>query len=196
VNTLAYLERETGRHAIIERLKKASRRFIQACPLEHIPEVGSNLVEALPVAQGPEEVAGFPARIVKTKHGILVPLGPEFGGSDHMARLVLAAMETLPDVRAAMNLAYSKELVQAMKDAGLRIERFDRSQIPREVEEIEGKTLPYLARRWAESGVGALDALFDEGDKGKEPMVRVLGPDASEVVEKVLRAIKKTGRSP
>lgn len=194
VNTLAYLERETGRHGIIERLKKASRRFMEACPLEHIPEVGSNLVEALPVAQGPEEVAGFPARIMKTKHGILVPLGPEFGGSDHMARLVLAAMETFPDVRAAMNLAYSKKLVQAMKDAGLRIERFDRLQIPREVEEIEGRTLPYLVKRWAESGVGALDALFDEGDKGKEPMVRILGPDALEVVEKVLRALKKAGR--
>jgi hydroxymethylpyrimidine/phosphomethylpyrimidine kinase len=81
-----------------------------------------------------------------------------------------------------------------MKDAGLRIERFDRSQIPREVEEIEGRTLPYLVKRWAESGVGALDALFDEGDKGKEPMVRILGPDALEVVEKVLRALKKAGR--
>jgi predicted fused transcriptional regulator/phosphomethylpyrimidine kinase len=62
------------------------------------------------------------------------------------------------------------------------------------VEENVGRTLLYVLMRWAESGVGALDALFDEGDKGKEPMVRILGPDAFEVVEKVLRALKKAGR--
>ena len=189
VNPLVYLDRERGRYAIVERLKEALGHFTKACPLEHIPEVGSNLVEALPVAQGPEEVAGFPARILKTKHGILAPLGPEFGGSDHMARFVLGVMETFPDVRAAMNIAYSGKLVQAMKDAGFRIERFDRSQIPREVEEIEGRTLPYVVKRWATSGDGYLDALYDEGSQGKEPMIRILGHDAEEVVKKALAAL-------
>ena len=33
------------------------------------------------------------------------------------------------------------------------------------------------------------DVIYDEGEVGKEPMIRVLGRNALEVVDKVLRAV-------
>jgi hydroxymethylpyrimidine/phosphomethylpyrimidine kinase len=189
LNVLSRLERETDRYFLIERLKVASRRLMAAELFKVIPEVGTNLVEALPYASTLEEVAGFPARIIKTRHGALAPLGPEFGGSDHMGRLILTLMKTYPDLRAAMNLAYSKRTVKAFQEAGLSIKRLDRKEVSPEIEEIEGRTIPALVKLLTREGGGPGDAFYDGGGLGKEPMIRLVGYDAMDVTDKLLRVL-------
>lgn len=187
------LEEDLLRWEVVERLKGAYRKLKEeqkkVAPL--IPEVGSNLVFALPGARTPEEVAGIEGRIVRFRDGIRRVGGIAFGASRHMARVVLEVMEVAPEVRSAMNVAYSPEAVRAMEGLGFRLRSFDRRREPEEVKAQEGASLRWGVREALEGLGGVPDAIFDEGDVGKEPMIRVLGRDPDEVVRKVLEVAEK-----
>lgn len=189
LNVLSHLERETSRYFLIERLKEASKLLMASGLLKVIPEVGTNLVEALPYASSLEEVAGFPARILKTKHGALAPLGPEFGGSDPLGRMVLTLMEAYPDLRAAINLSFSKKTAQAFQEAGLKMERLDKEGITSDIEGAEGMSMETQVRFSIQAGVGPFDAFYDEGGFGREPMIRLVGYDALDVAHKLLKGL-------
>jgi hydroxymethylpyrimidine/phosphomethylpyrimidine kinase len=74
-----------------------------------IPEVSSNLGYALPQAEGIEDVAAFPGRIVRFKDSVATYGDPEFGASQHIANIILTVMRFNPEYCSAMNIRYSKE---------------------------------------------------------------------------------------
>jgi hydroxymethylpyrimidine/phosphomethylpyrimidine kinase len=84
-----------------------------------------------------------------------------------------------------MNIRYSQAVVDACAKAGLRLASFDRSLEPTDVKEKEGGTLEWGTRRAIEDAKKIPDCVYDEGEKGKEPMIRVLGKNPAEVVRKV-----------
>ncbi|PSP67063.1 DNA-binding protein, partial [Halobacteriales archaeon QH_6_68_27] len=90
-----------------------------------IPAVGSNLVEALPGAEGIEDVAAVPGRILDVKGSVAVPAGPEFGVSEHVASVLLAARAADSDARAALNVRYDPTLVAAFVEGGHTAVEFD-----------------------------------------------------------------------
>jgi hypothetical protein len=138
-----------------------------------IPAVGSNLVETLPDAERIEDVAGVPGRILDVGGQATVPGEPEFGVSQHVANVLLAARAAGSDARAALNVAYSEETIDALETAGLTIVEFD-------------------AEADLEDGIGAAletapdaDVLYQTGAMGIEPIVYILGPDAVTVAERL-----------
>ncbi len=68
----------------------------------------------------------------------------------------------------------------------LKVAGFDRGQEPPEVKTREGGTLAWGVASVLEPGEPPPDLIYDRGDWGKEPMIRVLGTDPMNVVEKVL----------
>jgi hydroxymethylpyrimidine/phosphomethylpyrimidine kinase len=92
-----------------------------------------------------------------------------------------------PDYCSAMNIRYSEEKVMQLRRKGFLVGHFDRSLEPKKVKQKEGSTLEW--------GVGAVlekmrripDFIYDQGDMGKEPMIRVLGKNPMEVVNKILK---------
>jgi hydroxymethylpyrimidine/phosphomethylpyrimidine kinase len=70
---------------------------------------------------------------------------------------------------------------------------FDRREEPVEVKEREGSTLEWGTKRALEGVKEMPDVIYDEGEVGKEPMIRVLGRDPMAVVEKVMRIGKAYG---
>ncbi|MEF8774266.1 MAG: thiamine-phosphate synthase family protein [Halobacteriales archaeon] len=138
-----------------------------------IPAVGANLCECLPDADTIEDVAGVPGRIFAVKGRPTNVGDPEFGVSEHVARVLLAARERGSDARGAVNVAYDPSLVAAFEDAGHRTVEFD-------------------AEADLEASVGdairaAPDArvLYQTGGYGVEPIAYVLGPDAATVARTV-----------
>ncbi|RPI99254.1 MAG: bifunctional hydroxymethylpyrimidine kinase/phosphomethylpyrimidine kinase, partial [Deltaproteobacteria bacterium] len=154
-----------------------------------IPEVSSNLGYALPQAEGFEDVAAFPGRIVRFKNSVAALADPEFGASHHIARIILTAIKFAPDYCSAMNIRYSKEIVMVLKRKGFRIASFDRRLEPRGVKEREGSSLEWGVGEVLKRGKGIPDFVYDVGDVGKEPMIRVLGRNPIEVVNKILKAV-------
>ena len=183
----AYVLKEMERYPVIQELKMAVAVLKDEKMGYLIPEVSSNLGYALPYAEGWEEVAAFPGRIVRLKDSVTTFGDPEFGVSQHVANIILTVMKFNPEYRSAMNIRYSKENIAQLEGKGFLIGHFDRKLEPQKIKEKEGSSLEW--------GVGEVitqlkripDFIYDEGGIGKEPMIRVLGRNPMEVVQKVLK---------
>ena len=69
-NPSAYVLREMERYRVIQELKRAVEILKEEKIGHLIPEVSSNLGYALPQAEGIEDVAAFPGRIVRFKDSV------------------------------------------------------------------------------------------------------------------------------
>ena len=187
-NPSAYLLREMERYHVLQDLKEAMEVLKRERVGGLIPEVSSNLGYALPGAEGIEDVAAFPGRIVRFKDTLASLADPEFGASHHVAKIILTVMHFDPEYCSAMNIRYTKESIAGLRRKGFTIGHFDRRQEPKRVKEKEGSSLEWGVHEVLSRLKKVPDFIFDEGDVGKEPMIRVLGRNPQEVVKKVLKA--------
>ena len=188
-NPFAFVLREMERYRVVQELKKAIAQLRDERVGHLIPEVSSNLGYALPYAEGIEDVAAFPGRIVRMGDSIATQGDPEFGASRHIARIILTVMANHPEHCAAMNIRYSKENVARLRQQGFSVERFDRKREPKRIKDREGSSLEWGVSEVLRRVKRVPDFIFDEGGVGKEPMIRVLGRTPVEVVEKALKAV-------
>jgi hydroxymethylpyrimidine/phosphomethylpyrimidine kinase len=188
-NPFAYVLREMERHRVLEEVKKALELMKEAKAGNLIPEVSANLGYALPQAEGTEDVAAFPGRIVRYKDTVTTFGGPEFGVSKHVANIILTVIKFNPEFCSAMNIRYSKENVNQIKKRGFLVGHFDRHLEPKGVKEREGSSLEWGVGEVLKGMKRVPDFIYDEGDVGKEPMIRVLGRNPVEVVQKVLKVV-------
>ena len=185
-NPSAYVLREMERYQVIQELKK-SVELLKENKVGHlIPEVSSNLGYALPYAEGIGDIAAFPGRIVRFKDSIATPCAPEFGASQHVANIILTVMKFDPEYCSAMNIRYSKENVSKIEGKGFLIGHFDRRHEPKKVKEKEGSSLEWGVGEVLKKMKRLPDFIYDEGDVGKEPMIRVLGRNPMDIVHKIL----------
>ena len=185
-----------ARARVLESLWEAWEVLEAANPVELVPEVQSNLAEAVPGAGSPDEVAAFPGRIVRCGGRIRRVEGPRFGASRHMAKILLASARWGSPFRAVMNIRYGPDVLDACRAAGLRVEGFSRADEPDEVKRVEGSSLEWGTLSVLRRCGYAPEAVYDEGDVGKEPMVRIFGTHAPEVARRVAavaRELRKRG---
>lgn len=191
VNPLAVLYRESERYSVLEELWSAFKRLKELRGVEKlVPECRSNFVYALPDADNVGDVAGFPGRITVVNGELYTASYPRFGGSSHVARIVLTAMKYDPTTRSAMNIRYSRELVNKAKSSGLRVASFDRSLEPKEIREVEGRSLSWGVSFAIENSKAIPDIIYDEGGMCKEPMIRILGKTPNDVVNKISKLLE------
>ncbi|WP_226005726.1 thiamine-phosphate synthase family protein [Natrinema salinisoli] len=138
-----------------------------------IPAVGSNLVACTPDAEDVDDVAGVPGRIFDVKGRMTVPADPEFGVSEHVARVLLAARRHGADVSAGINITYEPELIDDLTERGHVAAEFDESG---DVASSAGAAI--------EDEPDAT-VLYQTGGMGIEPLIYVLGPDAESVADTV-----------
>ena len=134
-----------------------------------IPAVGSNLVACLPDAEDVDDVAGVPGRIVDVKGKATIPAEPEFGVSEHVASVLLAARRAGSEATAAANVRYDPTLLATLADQGHELAEFDEAA---DVDESVGEAIG--ARPGA-------TVLYQTGGQGIEPLIYVLGDDPESV---------------
>jgi len=134
-----------------------------------IPNVGSNLVECLPDAGTVDDVAAIPGRLLAVHGQLTVPGEPEFGVSQHVANVLLAARSEGSEARAALNVRYSEELVDALAADGHVTAEFDAEA---EISDAISTAL---------EATPDASVLYQTGGFGIEPVIYVLGPDAPTV---------------
>jgi hydroxymethylpyrimidine/phosphomethylpyrimidine kinase len=179
--------REIERYRVIEALKEAFSLLQRAKVGRLIPEVQSNLGYALPHGEKRTDIAAFPGRIIRIDDSVETMRAPEFDASQHIASIILTVMKHDPEYRATMNLRYSKEILQACSNLHYSIKSFDRKLEPGEIKEAEGSSLEWGVEWVLRRSEGIPDIIYDEGDRGKEAMVRVIGRNPGEVADKVVR---------
>ena len=152
-----------------------------------IPEVQSNIGIGLPGAQGAEDVAAIPGRIVKNGYNIFTVAAPQFGASQHVAKIVLTAMHFDPEMRAVMNIKFTDSILKACKKLKFKIASFDRAREPKSVKQQEGSSLEWGTHKAITDRGYVPDIIYDLGGQGKEEMIRVLARDIGELVNKILK---------
>jgi hydroxymethylpyrimidine/phosphomethylpyrimidine kinase len=185
-NPYAHILHGKEREAVLEALSRALERILAEPVGPLVPEVRANLGYALPGARTHEEVAAVPGRITQVGERLAVCRQPAFGASRHIARVILAAMRHTPSLRSAMNIRCEPSILEACARAGLRMASFDRREEPASVKEREGSSLEWGTSAALKASELAPDLVWDAGDMGKEPMIRILGEDPMTVADKVL----------
>ena len=171
---------EEEKRLIREQLTLAVEELVHYMDPRLIPEVGTNIVYALPKAREIQDVAGVEGRIVRLR-GKVHPVGPvNFGASDHMARTVLTAMKCDPLIRSVANIRFSDRILEIMEEMMLEIREFDRKKEPPGI-----KTMEWGVALCCKEGVP--DVIFDRGETGKEAMIRILGEDPGAVARIITR---------
>lgn len=183
-NPLAVLRIEADKPRMLDELEEAGRTLERLMDGRLLPEVGSNMGYAVLGALEEEEVAAFDGRIVRVGTEARKVGCARFGASKHVARIVLAASSHDHEMRCALNIKRSQENLAACKKAKLRISTFDRSREPKGV-----SSMTWGVHRAIESEGEVPDVIFDDGGKGKEPMIRLLGRDPQDVLSKLRRIV-------
>ena len=186
VNPYAFFAREGEIYRAVRALQKALRKLQSAPAGPLIPEVQSNLGFAIPSAKTAEDVVAFPGRIIRFKDSVLAVSAPEPGGSKHIANIILTVMSFNSEYRSAMNIRYSKKIIQKCQKQNWNIKTFDRRKEPDTIKSKEGASLEWGISTILKNCSSVTDVIYDLGDVGKEPMVRIFGKTPEEVVNKVL----------
>lgn len=150
-----------------------------------IPEVRSNLVMALEEAKGPEDVAGIPGRITSVFGKTRAVGYPALGGSRYTAQIILAARREMPNLRAAMELKYTPELVTTIEQMGLKPQSLD--DILAEGTDRDA-LMDGLCRtfRAAYSEKEKLSAAYTAGGHAREGAIILLGETAVDIARKAV----------
>ncbi|MEM2214403.1 hypothetical protein DSO06_01685 [Candidatus Nezhaarchaeota archaeon WYZ-LMO8] len=158
---------------------------------ELTPEVGVNIVMCLRNPTSPDEVCGVEGRL-RPIRGFLRTQGTiRFGVSKHLGAMLLEVNKKWPSIRACMNIKYSEAILKAIRELNFKVASFDRSKEPLEVKMKEGSSMRWGAREAIKELTEEPDVIYDLGDVGKEPMIRVFGRDALDVVKKIKLVIAK-----
>lgn len=195
VNPLGEALERAERYDVLGDVSRGVEALLSEPALVHlIPEVGSNLGMAISGASGPGDVAAVEGRLVRAGKKVKACGSVRFGASRHVARIILSAMSFDPGARAAMNLRFGEDVLEAALALGLSTSHFSREEEP------EGrKTMSWGAgeaiRRFRSASntedvadPGRISSpvpqvIWDRGGPGKEPMVRLLGRSAGEVAD-------------
>jgi hydroxymethylpyrimidine/phosphomethylpyrimidine kinase len=177
---------------VIENMCKALELIESMKGLEELtPEVGVNIAMCLRNPESLEDVCGIEGRL-RPVRGFLRAQGLiKFGESRHLGSMLIEVNKKWPSIRACMNIRYSEDVLRALRELGFKLSSFDRAKEPLKVKLKEGMSLRWGAQEAIRSLIEEPDAIYDLGDLGKEPMIRIFGKDALDVVRKVELVVSK-----
>lgn len=179
VNVIPKLGYRIGDDDIITEVIQAADELTTILKPNFIPEVGINIGYAKESAQSSEDICALTGRLVRVGEKVDYLGYAEFGASKHIARIILAAMDNDYKIRSAMNIKNRPEIIQVCKKLDFLVGEFDRTNEPKGVSSMEWGTKTVIDK------LGQVpDIIYDTGGHGKEPMIRILGEDPKNVLEK------------
>jgi hydroxymethylpyrimidine kinase/phosphomethylpyrimidine kinase len=170
---------------VLKSLHDASVKLEHLNMVALIPDVQMNVGYAIRDALGIEDVAAFPGRIGHSHGKVYFKGGPEFGVSSHVATLILTYMKYYPHMRACASLRYDKGLVERAKKSGMAVMRATRRKEPERAKNPKGRSLDFLVEKTLKGAGSPPDIIYDTGDIGKEPIVRLFARDPVELLKKM-----------
>lgn len=160
----------------------------QFCKL--IPEVRTNIAGALKDAKTKEDVAGIYGRITIVNNFPKAAGEIKFGVAEHTARLVLTAKEFDNSTNFVINLKYSPEFINKIqKYTDLELKEIRRENQPETIKYKEFSTMQWLIKESVDKNGQIPDIIWDKGSIGKEPMMRLFGENAADIIEKIKKII-------
>ncbi|WP_320170097.1 bifunctional hydroxymethylpyrimidine kinase/phosphomethylpyrimidine kinase [Maridesulfovibrio sp.] len=157
-----------------------------------VPEVRMNVAASLPYAGDINDVAAFSGGIAAARNGEILPCGyPGFGMSKMLARALICAGKSNPELSCAINLRYDAEILAAMVACGFVEAWFDREDETAEFRINEETTVEWgVCKAMSEHPEPEMvDVVCDSGAKGKVPQLRLFARNFTELEEKLVKII-------
>ncbi|AGB37950.1 bifunctional hydroxymethylpyrimidine kinase/phosphomethylpyrimidine kinase [Natronococcus occultus] len=168
VNHAVELRNAAAREPTAEAVRTVVADLVDRDVSRLVPEVGMNVVGATPYAESVAETAAVEGRITRTLDGVRPNRGVQFGASTHLAAVLLAARESAPELRFAVNCRLDGAIEDALAELdwtvaenGLDEDVFADSEAP-----------PV--------------AVIDRADVGQEATVKLVAEDAETLAERTL----------
>ncbi|MDY6765287.1 MAG: thiamine-phosphate synthase family protein [Halobacteria archaeon] len=159
---------------VLSNVRKASRTLANTPGMaKHIPNVGTNIGYSLPDPKNVTDVAAIPGRIYAMRGRINIPANPEFGASQHVAEMIIAANSLDDEIRGAINLSMSESLLDGARKKG-----YDPLEFDADYEDRESR----LKKLFRERG-DVPRVIYHRGSFGIEPITYVFGRNAVEAAE-------------
>jgi hydroxymethylpyrimidine/phosphomethylpyrimidine kinase len=152
--------------------------ILKLIPGSWIPPVGMNIAYATHDARDAYDIAAVSGKILAVNGRPIRSGAVRFGAAEHISYMILAAMRTDREMRAAMNIQYDEDLLNVMEEVGMIITEVDRKSYP-------DARLGELTA-FAIEDLGMMpDVIFDAGTNKRGPMVRMLAKDLDDLKEKI-----------
>ncbi|MHA1292351.1 MAG: thiamine-phosphate synthase family protein, partial [Promethearchaeota archaeon] len=151
-----------------------------------IPEVRMNISGALSNARNIQDIAGIEGRITIISDYPYAAGDVKFGVSNHTARLLLTAKKYDKSINFVINLRYNPKLInKILKNTDLDLQEIKRNEQPEETKEKESLTMQWLIKKSINKIRRIPDIIWDKGAIGKEPMIRLFGKNAENIIKKL-----------
>lgn len=164
-----------------KELHETIDEFLKVISTKIVPEVGINIGYAVPNAKEYTDICAISGRIIKTREKVIKCGTVSFGTSQHVASIILAAMKFNPQIRAAMNIKYTTEILHRCKKTGLHLTSFNREEEP----SSSSSTMEWGTTTVLKNTSRIPDVIYDTGAVGKEPMIRLLGVNPKDLLRKL-----------
>ncbi|MFX1234233.1 MAG: bifunctional hydroxymethylpyrimidine kinase/phosphomethylpyrimidine kinase [Promethearchaeota archaeon] len=151
-----------------------------------IPEVRLNISCSLPNAKSKMDIAGIDGRMTIVNDFPRASGEIKFGASDHTARLLLSAKKFDNSINLVINLKYSQNLVKKLNEtSSLKLYEFVRETESYQTKLMENSTMQWLIEKTVEDTNWIPDIIWDKGEIGKEPIIRVFAKDSKDMINKL-----------
>lgn len=189
VHHMVAIRDRADRQPTAEQVHGIVRQFVREDVSSLVPEVGMNVVAATPYAESPAECAAVEGRITRTLDGVSPNRGVRFGASSHVSRLLLAAREFDSEIRFAVNCRLGDDVELAIETLDWPVTRYDRD------DDVDGSDADPTSIQWDATRAfrGCEEtpaAVYDRGGPGTEPVVTLLAPDSSLLVDRTLTLLR------
>jgi hydroxymethylpyrimidine kinase / phosphomethylpyrimidine kinase / thiamine-phosphate diphosphorylase len=171
VNHAVELQNAAARESTAEAVHGVVGRLVAADVSRLVPEVGMNVVGATPYAESVAETAAVEGRLTRTLDGVHPNRGVRFGASSQLAAFLLAARESVPELRFAVNYRFDEDIEGALDELGWALSAG---------EDGERSTGDVFAS--SETPV----AVVDRADIGREASVKLVATDAETLSDRTL----------
>ncbi|WP_049892642.1 bifunctional hydroxymethylpyrimidine kinase/phosphomethylpyrimidine kinase [Natronococcus jeotgali] len=162
------LRNAAAREPTAEAVRGIVDRLVDRDVSRLVPEVGMNVVGATPYAESVAETAAVEGRIARTLEGVRPNRGVRFGASTHLAAVLLAARESAPELRFAVNCRFDGEVENALEELDWPVAE-------------NGSAEDVFADRETPPA-----AVVDPADVGREATVTLVAEDAETLAERTL----------
>lgn len=194
VDPLAATDRDRHRYELLQAVTALVEDLKDHRIGRLIPEVQSNIGVGLPGARTAADVLAIPGRMVRRGRDVFTVAAPEFGASQHVAKIVLTVMRFDPAKRAVMNIKFTQSLLDVCKKLKFTIASFDRADEPKNVKQMEGSSLEWGTHQAILDYGKVPDIIYDLGGQGKEEMIRVIATDVDDLTKKILSIHQRAER--
>lgn len=148
---------------------------------ELVPEVGMNIVVAIPNANTIKDIVGYSGRILRVQRSIVAVGEPMYGGSRHTATILLFVKKRWNEIRAAIVIKLLDKCLKVFQDMKLNMIHVGPHKNPKDL---------YIDIKLAiERSQQIIDVLIDLGGKGLEPVVYIFGKSAIDLAKMALKCL-------